>query len=111
MSVNCKDDIGVDEFDSSSERKFAGGFRSLHDKVPRESETQNPRLLSQQRYDDAQFLNDHHMHSFIEGSIPDKFQNDQMIRYGAESLTKRIFVILHACWDKFDKQMETYENM
>ena len=33
MSVNCKDDIGVDEFDSSSEMKFAGGFRSLHDKV------------------------------------------------------------------------------
>ena len=68
------------EFDLSSGKKFAGGFRSLHDKVPRESETQNPRLLSQQRYDDEQFLNDHHMHSFIEGSIPDKFQNDQMIR-------------------------------
>ena len=33
MSMNCEDDIGVDEFDSSSEMKFAGGFRSLHDKV------------------------------------------------------------------------------
>ena len=65
----------------------------MHDKVPRESETQNPRLLSQQRYDDAQFLNDHHMHSFIEGSIPDKFQNDQMIRDGAESLAKRFFLL------------------
>ena len=51
------------------------------------------------------------MHSFIEGSIPDKFQNDQMIRYGAESLAKRFFVILHYSCVKFDKQMETYENM
>ena len=107
MSVNCKDDIGVDEFDSSSKMKFAGDFRSLHDKVQRESETQNPRLLSQQRYNDTQFLNDHHMHRFIEGSITDNFQNDQMIRYGAKSLatifllsctlvvSRIFFVILH----------------
>ena len=83
----------------------------MHDKVQRESETQNPRLLSQQRYNDTQFLNDHHMHRFIEGSITDNFQNDQMIRYGAKSLATIFFVILHACCVKFDKQMETYENM
>ena len=71
------------------------------------SETQNPRLLSQQCYDDEQFLNDHHMHSFIEGSIPDKFQNDQMIRDGAESLAKRFFLLscTFVC-DKLESKMD-----
>ena len=78
-------------------KKFAGDFSFKKWERHVESSPAEPRLQRRKVFNDR--------------SIPDKFQNDQMIRYGTESLVNRFLLSCTFVCDKLESKMDwTVQN-